>query len=185
MRIVGGEHRGRKLVSPEGVSTRPTSDRVREAVFNILRGDILDAVVFDAFSGSGAMALEAISRGAKRAYACESDKSAQQTLRKNIALCRAEHVVTFFPSPWQAAISKMREVIDIVFCDPPYAMHEAYGDVLSALEKARLLRENSIAVLEYPSADPQPRVPGGWEIFDIRKYGASSVAFARQTGCGA
>ena len=143
MRIIAGEHRGRRILAPEGLSTRPMLDRVREAMFSSLRDWVPGARVLDLFAGSGSLGLEALSRGAQSARLVEQDKHALIALRKNIATLRLEpraEVRTsdaLAPESWHAP-----ERWDMVFLDPPYALVEDARSrhvLLGALE--RIVRE--------------------------------------------
>lgn len=182
MRIVGGEHRGRKLTAPDGIETRPTSDRVRESVFNILRTAVLDARVLDVFCGTGAMALESLSRGAKAAFGFECSPAAQKAILKNREACRAQDSFTLIQTAWEKGLSRLSGPFDIVFLDPPYRMRDAYQNVIKALSDGGLLSEDCVIVMEYASNEDVPILPQGFQVYDIRKYGASSVAFAKREG---
>jgi 16S rRNA (guanine966-N2)-methyltransferase len=187
MRIVGGRHRGRRLFAPPGDSVRPTSDRAREALFNILlhgnfavRGSPFAGLpVIDAFAGTGALGLEALSRGASEAAFIENGRDALAALRRNIDMLgeddRARIVrgdATRPPlAPFQGAV---------VFLDPPYGSGLA-GPALVALAAARWLSPNALAVIEI-SAEEVFDPPEGFGLVDTRVYGAARLAFLRRTG---
>ena len=187
MRIVGGRHRGRRLVAPEGDAVRPTSDRAREALFNILSHGSLAVrglpfaglPVVDAFAGTGALGLEALSRGASEAAFIEDNRDALAALRRNIATLgeedRAQIVrgnATKPPlAPFQGAVA---------FLDPPYGSALAAAS-LTALAASRWLLPNALAVVEI-SADEQLDPPAGFAVLDTRVYGAARLVFLRRTG---
>ncbi len=192
MRIVGGEFKGRALVAPGGSGTRPTSDRAREAVFNILihapwSAGIGDLRVIDVFAGTGALGLEALSRGAAYCLFVETDADARGAIRDN-----AEAL-----APSGALNGRIRihrrdgtdlgdkpaadgEPYELVFLDPPY--HKGLGQqALAGLASGGWLAPNAVCVLERASDEPALVAPG-YELLDERKYGAAKVAFLRFEG---
>jgi len=185
MRIVAGEYRGRTLRAPKGQATRPTTDRVREAVMSTLasaRPGLEGAAVLDAFAGSGALGLEALSRGARWAGFYEKDAEALRVLQGNIAalgLARERYAVQradVLKSPPRSAPA----AIDIVFLDPPYAL--AAADViglLAALDTAGLLAAGAIAVYEHArqsDADVAAAFDAhGWRPLSHKRYGDTTV----------
>lgn len=179
MRIVGGEARGRRLFAPDGEGTRPTADRVRESLFNILSRRVVNANVLDLFSGSGALALEAISRGARAATMVERDRNAQQVIARNIELMRCQDRATLIPSDWRVAVKRLHEPYDIAFLDPPYALTEVYGEAATMLRTLRLLTDGAVLIMEHRTNTPLT-LPPEFEIYDERKYGEASIAFVRE-----
>jgi 16S rRNA (guanine966-N2)-methyltransferase len=122
MRIVGGEHRGARIFAPKGDETRPTSDRVREAAFNLI-GPVDDAEVLDLFAGSGAMGLEALSRGAARAVFVESDRDACRMIDRNVEKLRVSKVRVVQQDVLRA-LAMDRATYDLILCDPPYGYRQ-------------------------------------------------------------
>ncbi len=187
MRIVGGRHRGRRLVAPAGTVVRPTSDRAREALFNILSHGRFAAgglpfagrPVVDAFAGTGALGLEALSRGASEAAFIEDDREALAALRRNIAALGEEdrtRIVrgdaTRAPrAPWPVAVA---------FLDPPYGSGLA-APALTALAEGGWLLPEALAVVEVASGE-ELAAPGGFAIVDARGYGAAKLVFLRRVG---
>ena len=187
MRIVGGRHRGRRLIAPPGDAVRPTSDRAREALFNILSHGNFAAKglpfaglpVVDAFAGTGALGLEALSRGASEAAFIEDSREALAALRRNIETLdeddRAQIVrgdATRPPrAPFQGAVA---------FLDPPYGNGLA-GPALTALAAAGWLLPAALAVVEI-SAEEELAPPDGFAPLDTRVYGAAKLVFLRRTG---
>ena len=187
MRIVAGRHRGRRLAAPEGLAVRPTADRTREAVFNILTqgklpwrkqaptGESLTGIgVLDAFAGTGALGLEALSRGAERITFMESQAAALEACRENIdALGEAEHCAilqcdVLRPPPAPAPC-------DLILMDPPYNQNLA-GPGLAALAGAGWLAPDTLAVVELMVGEPF-EAPAGFEVLDERRYGKARVVF--------
>lgn len=179
MRIIAGSARGRTFEAPQGRDTRPTLDRVRENVFNILQMKVRGAHVLDLFSGSGAMAFEAVSRGAAAAVMVDSDRMANAVERQNAQKLHMEAQCRILQCDWQVAVRQLAgqgEKFDVVFLDPPYAMHDM-TPVMDALRP--LLAEDAVILLEH-EAKNFPSVPDGFELYDNRKYGIAGVSFFRQ-----
>lgn len=183
MRIIGGQWRGRRLFAPEGTETRPTSDKVREALFNIIRSDVFDARIFDAFAGSGALSLEALSRGAAFAVLTDASRRAASAIRRNIELCGAQEQTRLMISEWQAAIPQLRgQQFSLVFLDPPYKLTAAYHDVIRRLLDERMLTEDALIVMEHARDAVLPGLPGEVELFDTRRYGDTCLSLVRRRG---
>lgn len=150
MQIIGGIHRKRKLKSPKGEATRPSSSMLRETVFNICQWDIEGALFLDIFAGAGAMGLEALSRGAAKAFFIDKDKKAVQTIQENIALLQEEtRSQVYCLDAFQALnlCKKKGEVFDIIFADPPYGKGLA-DRVLEFVDSNSLLKVGGSLFLE-------------------------------------
>ena len=126
MRIISGKARGTKLYTLEGNITRPTLDRVKESVFNIIQNNIIESVFVDLFSGSGAIGLEAASRGAKKVILCEKDKNAANIIKKNIEKTHLNENTILYNMNYEKMIEELNEKIDIIYIDPPYKTDLAY-----------------------------------------------------------
>jgi 16S rRNA (guanine966-N2)-methyltransferase len=187
LRIVGGVHRGRRLVAPAGEAVRPTSDRAREALFNILShgrfavegSPFAGRPVLDAFAGTGALGLEALSRGASAAAFIENGRDALAPLRRNIAALgeedRAHIIAGDATRPTRAAM-----VCGVAFLDPPYRSGLA-APALGALAGAGWLMPEALAVVEVAAREELP-APSGFEALDERVYGAARLVFLRYNG---
>lgn len=179
MRIIAGMARGRTFDAPQGRDTRPTLDRVRENVFNILQHQVRQARVLDLFSGSGAMAFEAISRGADFAVLVDHDRNANAIEKRNAEKLRMAEQCRILQCDWQQAVRTLQaagERFDLVFLDPPYAMHDM-SDVMAALKP--ILTENAVILLEH-EAKTFPVICDGFDLYDSRRYGIAGVSFFRQ-----
>ena len=177
MRIIAGEAKGRKLYAPGGEDTRPTADRIRESVFGILGARVQDARVLDLFGGTGALALEALSRGARRddrRQQCQGHflHPPQRRSRVGRGMARAEII----RADYRKAIERLTGAYDLVFLDPPYRMEAAYGDALARLRAAGSLAPGALAVLERAGARTVP-LPPGFSVRDGRRYGETCVEF--------
>lgn len=179
MRIVAGTARGRTIDAPQGLDTRPTLDRVRENVFNILQVKVRGAKVLDLFAGSGAMSFEAISRGAVSAVLVDRDRQANLVQRRNAEKLRMDGQCRILLCDWQQAVHTLQaagEQYDLVILDPPYAMHDMNG-VMNALRS--LLAPEAVILLEH-EAKTFPSTPDGFDLYDSRRYGIAGVSFFRQ-----
>ena len=172
MRVVSGSARGRKLVAPEGARTRPTPERVREATFNALGslGAIDGAMVLDLFAGSGAMGIEALSRGAARVTFGDSDAAARRAIANNLATCSLSEAAEVVAIPAERFVRSTGERCwDLALLDPPYD-YESWPELLLDLPA-------QIAVLESGGpVDP----PFGWEVVRSRRYGRTHVVIAER-----
>ena len=182
MRIISGEAKGRPLFAPSGSQTRPTSDKIRGALFNIIGSRVLDARVLDLFGGSGALALEALSRGARDAVIADSSRQARQAIdrnARNVLKEDFEHRVRILNQDYRSALAAAQgQAFDLVFLDPPYRMTQAYGDALERLLKAGMLAPGCLIVMERQK-DARVPLPGAVTVFDTRRYGDTAVDFAR------
>ena len=168
MRIIAGSRKGHRIEAPAGRGTRPTSDRVRESVFNIL-GPVDDAVVLDLYAGSGAMGLEALSRGAARAVFVERDAAAARMIEQNLDKLRLHGTV--LRQDAFAVLSAENRKYDLVLVDPPYEMYEDLEPQL-ARYLPRLLAEDAVVVVE-TDAKTQPQLP--LDERTSRKYGSARI----------
>jgi 16S rRNA (guanine(966)-N(2))-methyltransferase RsmD len=132
MRIIGGEFRSRRLKSLPGDATRPTSDRLRETIFDILQARIEGAVFVDAYAGTGAVGIEALSRGARHVFFLEKSRAALDAIRENLASLQVERRATVYAGAALTTLERCRTA-DIVFLDPPYDLEREYGAALELL----------------------------------------------------
>ncbi len=187
-RIVAGELGGRRLATPEGRDTRPTSDRVREALFSTLASlTDLDGCRFaDLYAGSGAVGLEAASRGAAAVLLVESDPRAARIARDNVTALGLGRTVTVSPSRVAAVLPggpPGGEPCDVVFLDPPYAVDgDEVTGVLGDLVGYAWLAAGAVVVVERSSRSPEPRWPAGMAPERSRRYGETTVWYARAAG---
>lgn len=174
MRVVAGTLRGRPIVAPPGSATRPTTDRVREAMFNSLEslGAIDGASVVDLFAGSGALGIEALSRGANRCTFVERDRDALRSIRANIDKLGLNDRTTVTSGDVLTTIGVLRG-LDLVLVDPPYGF-DAWNRLLGALEPA--VNADAIVVLE---SDRTVELPVGWDEVRAKRYGRTWVTFVR------
>ena len=191
MRIVAGAYRGRSLVTPQGDGTRPTADRARQAVFNVLEhapwsAGLADQRVIDLFAGSGALGLEALSRGAAFCLFVETDAAARGAIRDNVeALGKGElfgrtRIHRRDATDLGAKPSGDGDRFDLAFLDPPYG--QGLGErALAQLDQGGWLAEGALAVLERGAGEADPVTPA-YERLDARTYGAARIYFMRYSG---
>jgi 16S rRNA (guanine966-N2)-methyltransferase len=185
MRIIAGKHRGRRLLAPPGETVRPTSDRAREALFNILSHGQLaaegvpfaGAAVLDAFAGTGALGLEALSRGAAEAAFIEQDREALATLRQNIAALGESGRARIVPGD-ATRPPRAPSAYALAFLDPPYRSGLAAA-ALGALDAAGWLIPQALTVIEV-AAREELTPPPGFFLLDERNYGAARLLFLRR-----
>jgi len=180
-RIIAGAVGGRRLLTPPGSGTRPTSDRVREALFGRL--EHLDAIagshVVDLYAGSGALGLEAVSRGAASALLVESDRRAASTIGKNVAHLGLAGVSVRAAGVESVVGAPLVPPADLVFADPPYAVDEdALAQVLTALVQHGSLAVDAVLVIERSRRSAEPAWPAGVEPIGPRRYGETTCWFA-------
>lgn len=183
LRVISGTLKGKKLFSVRGLSLRPTSDRVRESVFDILQGTLAGLRVLDLFAGTGAMGIEALSRGAVAAVFVENHPSSLDALRRNLAACRLEGVSEVLPKEAEGSLRFLEGrggSFEVIFLDPPYGKGLALRTV-ARLAASEILKPDGLIVAEHSvleevaGAAPLARV-------DFRKYGRTCISFFRKTG---
>jgi 16S rRNA (guanine966-N2)-methyltransferase len=167
VRIIAGTRRGHRIAAPKGLDTRPTSDRVRENAFNLI-GPVDDADVLDLFAGSGALGLEALSRGAASATFVDSDRDACRTINANLDKLRL-HATVLCQDALRVVAGERRRY-DLVLCDPPYA----YDHARLAPHLAHLVGDDGLLVYESSSRDEPPEIPG-LDVRTSRTYGAARL----------
>jgi 16S rRNA (guanine966-N2)-methyltransferase len=175
MRIIGGQFKGRKLTEFPGEEIRPTGDRVKESLFNILSLKLYGAKVLDLFCGSGALGLESLSRGAAFAHFNDVAKTSLDILRKNLALVKADP--SFYKvtnQDYMQCLSSVRS-FDVIFIDPPYRM-DFGAQALKLIAERKILNENGVIVYER-DRHYQEAIPDGLMLYDERKYGKTYLSF--------
>lgn len=178
MRIIAGEFRGRRLAAVKG-AMRPTSDRVREAIFSILGEQVTEARVLDLFAGTGALALEALSRGAATAVLVEEAPAAWAVIRRNVTHLGVQERVRLLPLPVAGAIKKLAtagERFDLIFLDPPYGRGLAAA-TLAQLGEGHILAAEATVVAEMSRRELPPPTAGVLSLMEMRDYGDTRVAF--------
>jgi 16S rRNA (guanine966-N2)-methyltransferase len=185
-RIISGAFGGRRIETPAGTVTRPTSDRVREAVFGRLdHQDALTAArVLDLYAGSGALGLEAVSRGARAVTFIESDRVVLEVLRRNVATLVTNGEAVVRPEAVQRALLRGADApYDLVLADPPYGLDEdELADMLALLPRHGWLAVDALVLVERDARSPEPRWPAELASVDERRYGETRVWWAHAAG---
>ena len=184
MRIVAGTLRSRQLKSLKGLALRPTSDRLRETLFNILGTRVEGSRFLDLFAGSGAIGIEALSRGAVSAVFVENHSAAVRLIRANLASLRIESGARVVLAEVAAAIGTLEKLpdtaFDFIFLDPPYAEEKQYEGTLRALEKSLLAGESTIVIAEHRKTLALPASLGALERVRILHQGDAALSFYRK-----
>jgi 16S rRNA (guanine966-N2)-methyltransferase len=181
MRVIGGTFRSRRLIAPRGMVTRPTSDRLRETLFNVLSPRIEDAVFADLYSGSGAVGIEAISRGARMVYFVEKAAPAVSAIRANLAALEVHSGFQILSSNVSVALRQMEEgnPCNLVFLDPPYAASEDYDHTLSSIGKSadRLLTADALVIAEHSRKIGPSEEYGPLRRYRLLQQGDATLSF--------
>jgi len=176
MRVIAGDYKGRKLIAPKGSEARPTADRVKEAIFSMVEPELPDSVCLDLFAGSGALGIEALSRGAKRVYFCDASSSSIAAIKKNLDDCRVDSArAVTLARDWRAAAKGLSEKCNLVFIDAPYNMCEHYSQILEKLARENALEENALIVIERDVSAGGYALPEGFEKLREKRYGSVGV----------
>lgn len=179
MRIISGKARGTKLYTLEGENTRPTLDRVKESIFNIIQGKIEGAKILDLFSGSGAIGLEFLSRGAECAILCDKSKEAVNIIKKNIEKTHMEKKAQVINTDFENCLEKLRnEQFDIIYLDPPYAT-DYISKSLEKILQLNIAKEENQIIIETDDVERIEKEIENLdvEIVDKRKYGRATIIF--------
>lgn len=184
VRVISGKSRGKKLVSLDGDNTRPTLDRVKEAMFNKIQFNIKDATVLDLFAGTGALGIEALSRGAKETYFCDKVPDAINVIKQNVTNTNNIDKAVILNKDYNEVLEKLKKEnkkIDIVFLDPPYKTNLAI-ESLQKIIMSNLLTEDGIVIIETDDINKEKDILKieNVEIFDKRKYGSVWLIFIRK-----
>lgn len=176
MRIITGMARGTTINAPQGEHTRPTSEKAKEAVFSAIQFDIHDRKVLDLFGGSGQMALEALSRGAEKAYIIDNDRNAFSVIKDNAARTKLMDKCIILNSDWKDFVKHTKEKFSLVFLDPPYKAG-FLDEVLEKIYENDILTDDAIVICE-SDIDGVPVPPDGKDC-KIYKYGKTYVSIFR------
>ena len=179
MRVISGKAKGTLLKTPEGMQTRPTADRVKEAVFSVIQFDIPNARVLDLFGGTGQLGIEALSRGAKRAVFVDAGEAACKLIRENLKKTHLEQDGQIVRSDYMAYLQRTRETFDIIFLDPPYA--EVFlENALKCITQIDILQSGGIIVTERPLDKDLPFEFEGFSRSRDYKYGKTLLTIYRK-----
>lgn len=178
MRVIAGQAKGHKLKAPEGIKTRPTTDKIKESLFNILAPDLPDAVFLDLFSGSGGIGIEALSRGAKKAVFVDNSPVCSKIIAENLRFTKLVQKAQVYKLPVLAALDKLAangEKFDIIFMDPPYE-GGYYGPALEKIAAWSLLAEGGLIICEHSRLIELP-MAAGLRITREKEYKTTVMTF--------
>ncbi len=180
MRVISGSARGRRLKELPGMDTRPTTDQVKESIFNIIQFDIEGRKVLDLFAGTGQMGIEALSRGADHATFVDLAPAAAKTVRENVELTRFTENAKVVQTDWRAFLTSCRDKFDLIFLDPPYHtdLLEKAMETIAAID---ILSEHGIMVCESPLDKQLPELAAPYEKGKEYRYGKIKVTLYRRT----
>lgn len=179
MRVITGKARGVQLKTPDGMATRPTTDRVKEALFSIIQFEIPGATVLDLFGGTGQLGIEALSRGAKRAVFVDAGEPACRLIRENLKRTKLEAAATVIRSDYLDYLKRCRETFQIIFLDPPYA--EVFlENALKRITEIDILQSGGIIVAERPVGKDLPWEFEGFTRSRDYKYGNTLLTVYRK-----
>lgn len=183
MRVISGSARGTTLHSIDDINTRPTLDRVKESLFNIIQNEIEDAVVLDLFAGSGAIGIEFLSRRAKKAYFCDKSKKAIEMIQRNLDKTKLAEKATIFNTDYINCINELKNIkFDIIFLDPPYKENISL-DAIKHINDYKMLKNGGIIIIETDEPHKEikeiNKINIVYKIYDLRKYGRASLIFLK------
>ena len=177
MRVITGKYKGRTLVAPENVA-RPTLDRMKETLFNILGSKLNGACVLDLFAGSGQLAIECLSRGARRAILCDNSRDALRAIKANFDKIGEIPEIEF--CDFRQCLERIDVKLDVIFVDPPYKS-DFYNTVLQIVDERELLATDGWVVCEHSATDDLPQTVGALTLFDCRKMGTVKFSFYKRS----
>ncbi len=179
MRIIAGIYKGRSLKTPMNYDIRPTSEMVKEALFSILMNDIHSSVFVDLFAGTGAVGLEALSRGAKKVYLVDRSRDSIGIIKSNVNKIGCQSRVSILASDYRIAMDRINEPVDILFADPPY--EEGYNlEILDSISSSSILKDSGVIIIEHARKFKMPTIYKNLEAFKEKKYGKKALTFYRK-----
>lgn len=177
MRIISGKFKGKKLKEFDGLSVRPTSDRAREALFNILSFDVVESSFLDLFAGTGAIGIEALSRGAKTVEFIDNSPKSAQIIKFNLQSVRQNIEPKIMDAKRYLESTNLK--FDFIFLDPPYNLSEE-EELFLIIKNRSVLSENGVIIYEHKSDKPSKEI-SGFTLFDTRKYGIATFDFYKES----
>jgi len=179
MRVIGGAAKGRRLLAPKGQTVRPTADRVKESLFNILPRDLTGAKVLDLFAGTGNLSIEALSRGADRAVLIDASERSVAAIKENLRRLGFHGRGQVWTAPVARglrSLARRDESFDYIFLDPPYDQ-ALVGRTLEIIGKSNLLRDSGTLVVEHSARETVKPLYGSLQLHDQRRYGDTLLSF--------
>lgn len=181
MRVVGGISKGRKLKALKGLNIRPTSDKVKESIFNILGDKIVDAVFLDLCAGTGGIGIEALSRGAKETVFVENNQKAVKLIKENLLLCNLENDSNVICDDAVGFLDDSDKSFDIIFFDPPYKS-DLFEKAMAVFDRKEMLNNNGILIIEHNSKTVLQEDIKSLILLKKYKYGDTTLSFYKKGG---
>jgi 16S rRNA (guanine966-N2)-methyltransferase len=181
MRIISGRAKGRKIISPEGMGTRPTLDRVKESIFDIIQNNVYDTKVLDVFAGTGSLGLEAASRGAKECYLVDKSPDTFKFLKQNIVNLQFEDICKCFNMDSYSALIEFAAkgiVFDLIFIDPPY-LKDMIPPAIKIIEEKNILAKDGLIVTKIDTKEILFQGTENIVLINHKKYGNTTICFYR------
>ncbi len=179
MRVISGTARGTKLETIEGLNTRPTTDRVKEAMFSMIHHELYDAEVLDLFAGSGSLGIESASRGAKNVTLVENSKKCIEIIKKNVQKTRLDDKIIVVNKQVENFINIIEQSFDFIIMDPPY-LKGFIEPIMQTIFNRNLLKEGGVVVVEHESGDMLKQKYGNIELYKNKKYGRTCLSIYRR-----
>lgn len=176
MRVIAGDYKGRVLYSPRDRQVRPTSDKVKEALFSIIGFDIIDAVCVDLFAGTGSLGIEALSRGAGKCYFGDHAGESIKIIKDNIEMCRAWDYSVVIHGDYQKTLSRIEGPVDIVFLDPPYSKH-IFENIMKIIRENNIMADGGMIICEHDKNSEMEDEIYGFTKTKERRYGKVVLSF--------
>lgn len=174
MRIIAGDFKGRKLETPKNDDVRPTTDNVKEAIFNLAMEYIPGAICVDLFAGTGNLGLEAISRGAEKCYFCDNSRESLALVIQNVNTCKVKEQSVILSGDFSRGLAMIKEKVDVFFLDPPYK-EGLYEAAVAEIAELDLLAEDGIIITEHSMYDKFPEEISGFRKIKEKRYGKIAV----------
>ena len=180
MRVIAGTARSVPLIAPQGMDTRPTTDKIKETLFNMINFDLPGCVFIDLYSGSGAIGIEAISRGARHAYFVEKNRKAVECIKFNVVKCKFQDEATIIARDVSDALYEIHDKADIIFMDPPYDDMNEYN-IMKQLSTSGIIHDDTIFIIEAAiERDFSDIVSLGYELYKEKFYKTNKHMFFRR-----
>lgn len=183
MRVISGEKKGHRLKAPKGMDVRPTEDKIKESIFNIIRPLKIESIVLDLFAGSGSIGIEFLSRGAKKAYFVDASQNSIDVIKENINHTKLGDKSKVLKMDANRALSKFSGdnlKFDYIYLDPPFKYHELLYKVINSIDKYDLLESNGVLLIEHEKELNLEEEINNLNKYDFRNYGSKSISFYKK-----
>lgn len=183
LRVISGDKKGHRLKAPKGMDVRPTEDKIKESIFNIIRPLKMDAIVLDLFAGSGSIGIEFLSRGANKAYFVDLSQKSIDVIKENISHTKLDEKALVLKMDANRALIKFSGdnlKFDYIYIDPPFNNHQLYYKVINLIDQYNLLVSNGVLLVEHDKELILEEKSNNLNKYDFRNYGSKSISFFRK-----